>query len=170
MVDHNEKLKPPSSRDASDFKDQGFARPKVLIIVPFKHNVFRIYETLAQLLTSKDDIQVMNKARFEKEFGWDEKDPVTSSDRPEDFRATFSANTDDCFRVGISITKKTLKMYTEFYSADIIIASPLGLRMIIGTEGEKQHEYDFLSSIEMLIMDQADVFMMQNWEHISVSY
>ncbi|OQV16521.1 Digestive organ expansion factor-like protein [Hypsibius exemplaris] len=168
VVAHNAKLTRGTAHEASDFKDQGFTRPKVLIIAPFKHDALRIYEILAELLTGNEDMQVMNKARFEKEFGWDEKDPVANSDRPEDFRATFTGNTDDCFRVGISFTKKTLKMYTEFYSADIIIASPLGLRMIIGTEGEKQHEYDFLSSIEILVMDQADIFMMQNWEHVTL--
>jgi U3 small nucleolar RNA-associated protein 25 len=35
----------------------------------------------------------------------------------------------------MSVSKKTLKLYTEFYSSDIIIASPLGLRTVIGEEG-----------------------------------
>ena len=33
---------------------------------------------------------------------------------------------------------------------------------------EKSHEYDFLSSIEVIILDQTDVFLMQNWEHVQV--
>ncbi len=53
----------------------------------------------------------------------------------DDFKATFAGNTDDHFRIGISVSKKTLKLYSEFYSSDIIIASPLGLRTIIGAEG-----------------------------------
>ena len=33
-------------------------------------------------------------------------------------------------------------------------------------QGDKERNYDFLNSIELLIMDQTEIFMMQNWEHI----
>jgi len=46
------------------------------------------------------------------------------------------------------------------------VASPLGLRLSIGAPGEKAYDYDFLSSIEVLIIDQVEVFLMQNWEHL----
>ena len=35
------------------------------------------------------------------------------------------------FRIGISLMKKCLKLYAKLYSSDIVVASPLGLRMII---------------------------------------
>ena len=48
------------------------------------------------------------------------------------------------------------------------MASPLGLRMIIGGEGDKERDFDYLSSLEIIIVDQMDVFLMQNWDHLLV--
>lgn len=69
---------------------------------------------------------------------------------------------------GVSIVRSSMRLYAPFYSSDIIIASPLGLRTVLGAEGESKRDFDFLSSIELLVVDQADVFLMQNWEHILV--
>lgn len=59
-----------------------------------------------------------------------------------------------------------LQLYADFYSSDIIISSPLGLRLVVGAEGEAERDYDFLASIEMLILDQTELFLMQNWDHL----
>jgi len=64
--------------------------------------------------------------------------------------------------------KSSIRLYAPFYSSDIIIASPLGLRTVLGADGESKRDFDFLSSIDLLVVEQADVFLMQNWEHVLV--
>ncbi|ODN02353.1 Digestive organ expansion factor [Orchesella cincta] len=114
----------------------------------------------------KEKGNVANIKRFVDEFGGQTLFMPKTNPKPEDYMITFNGNVEDNYKIGMAVTKKSVKLYTGFYSSDIIIASPLGLRMIIGAEGEKDRDYDFLSSIEMLIMDQADVFIMQNWDHV----
>ena len=79
---------------------------------------------------------VANKKRFMEEYSGDTLFMPKTNPKPDDYMATFAGNIDDNFKLGISLTKKSVKLYSDFYSSDIIIASPLGLRMIIGAEGE----------------------------------
>jgi len=151
-------------KEIDDCRDQGLTRPKILILVPFRDSCLKIVNNIISIALKGAKGQVMNKKRFQQEFSLSEEVKNDPS-KPDDFKRMFQGNTDDCFRIGLNISKKNIKLYCPFYSADVIIASPLGLRTIIGSESEVQ-EFDFLSSIEMLIMDQTDVFLMQNWEHV----
>lgn len=68
---------------------------------------------------------------------------------------------EDDFRLGISLTKsKSVKLFSSFDHSDIIVSSPLGLRLKIGASGEKDREYSFLSSVECLILDRASTLYM----------
>ncbi|KAJ8309454.1 hypothetical protein KUTeg_014328 [Tegillarca granosa] len=149
----------------SDYRDQGLTRPKVLIVLPFRESALRVVNMMMHLLKSDCENLVSNKKRFLSEYK-EENEKEKSSNKPDDYQAIFTGNTDDHFRIGLGVAKKTLKLYTKFYSSDIILASPLGLRTVIGAEGEKDSDYDFLNSIELLIFDQADIYLMQNWDHI----
>ena len=78
--------------------------------------------------------RVHNQRRFHCEFGLEE--PASRVvPKPSSFTATFTGNTDDCFKVGVAVRGKAVHLYADFYSSDIIVASPLGLRTVIGAEG-----------------------------------
>ncbi|EFO24464.1 hypothetical protein LOAG_04023 [Loa loa] len=150
-------------------RDQGLSRPKVLIICPMKKDVFPIIENFRMLIFGNSDKPfISNYRRFKTEFG-DTGFKISEKRKvPADYRKLMSGNIDDCFRIGVALAKKSLKLYTAFDESDILIASPLGLRMIVGEGGENnaERETDFLASIEVLIIDKADILLMQNWEHL----
>jgi U3 small nucleolar RNA-associated protein 25 len=107
------------------------------------------------------------------------------------------ANDDDDFKIGMSLNPNVVKtkgkkkrvaaengaagssagvavkLFTEFYKSDIILASPIGLKMATTkTEGEDDEEaaasdVDFLSSIDICIVARSDVLAMQNWDHVN---
>ena len=96
--------------------------------------------------------------------------------------------------MGISFpSRNKCKLFADFYASDIIIASPVGLRQAINIgigqdlaekkekgnldvleqeESESEDsdtaevDVDFLSSIELCVVDEAEVFSMQNWQHV----
>ncbi|KAM4543187.1 U3 small nucleolar RNA-associated protein 25 homolog isoform 2-T2 [Odontesthes bonariensis] len=148
-------------------RDQGLTRPKVLILVPFRGVALQVVHALISLLETKGKkIAVSNKKKFKEEFGEEADDKPPNLRRPDDYHAVFSGNVDDHFRIGVSVVKGNVRLYAPFYSSDIIIASPLGLRTVLGAEGESKRDFDFLSSIDLVVLDQADVCLMQNWEHV----
>ncbi|KAL5141102.1 U3 small nucleolar RNA-associated protein 25 [Glycine soja] len=67
----------------------------------------------------------------------------------------------------MTFSRKTIKLFSDFHTSDIIIASALCLVNKIEEAGSnKEKDVDFLSSIEVLIIDHADVISMQNWSHV----
>lgn len=154
-----------SSEDVEVPRDQGFTRPKVLILAPMRNSALEWVRLLERLSGCP---QVDNKGRLEKEFNLpqgavDKLTQPEACDRyPSDHLETFRGNIDDNFLLGVKLTRKSLKLFSAFYESDFIVASPLALRLAI----EKDRGNDFLSSIEVLITDQMDVLAMQNWDHL----
>jgi len=86
--------------------------------------------------------------------------------KPDDYRLLFEGNTDDAFTCGLRLTRKSVKLYSSFYKADLVIGSPLGVRLAMGGEGDKARDCDWLSSVELVAALHCDVLMMQNWAHV----
>jgi U3 small nucleolar RNA-associated protein 25 len=66
-----------------------------------------------------------------------------------------------------------VKLFTQLYKSDIILASPIGLKMATtkdegdDDEEEAASDIDYLSSIDICIVARSDVLAMQNWDHVN---
>ena len=176
-------MKPNSKSEAlGNLRDQGFTRPKVLILLPVRASAKKYVDTILKYLPSTIT-NVKNKQKFDAEFGIRPENDILDEQgrrkseytrdgrrKPEEWIEMFAKNNDDFFRLGMSINRKSCTLYSDFYESDIILASPLGLRLLTGANGQlddtKHVDSDFLSSIEILILDQACGMLMQNWKHV----
>lgn len=171
-------------------QDQGYVRPRVLILCPFRSSARKIVSQIISLLGPNTTVSSMSK--FEEEYGNHHEDANDDDDmeqleggkaahrpqpKPLDYRNLFHDNIDDDFKMGIQINPGQgkgsgnekgayVRLFSDFYVSDIIIASPIGLKLVVENSQNNSLNFDFLSSIEILMIDQADVLYMQNWEHV----
>ncbi|KAL0037821.1 hypothetical protein WJX79_000518 [Trebouxia sp. C0005] len=167
-----------TDRDFEAPRDQGFTRPKVLILLPMRNMALKVILRLLQFTqkeTRADSIQ--GKQRFLEDFGpgedasdeeeLTERGKRVKQQQPADHQALFDGNCDDHFRIGMKITRGSVRLYSDFYESDIIVASPLALATKLTEDEEEGGAADFLSSIEVLLVDRLDVLQMQNWAHMT---
>jgi len=157
-----------SSNDQSspeiDLRDQGFTRPRVLLLLETRQQCYSYIQSLLELFQPS---QKENWSRFQSSF----HDPTPpSSNMPDSYNDIFAGNSDSDFRIGIKFTRTAVKLFSAFYSADILLCSPLGLRRILSHQDPKRRDSDFLSSIEIVVADQLDAMAMQNGEHVKFCF
>lgn len=144
----------------ADYLDQGFTRPKVLIVVPTRDTA---YQVLEKIIDKSGIDQIDKKGKFRDQF-FEESLPPSS--KPKSFQHVFKGNTNDFFVLGVKFTRKAIKLYSNFYQSDIIICSPLGIQLILENTDKKKRQDDFLSSIEISIFDQLHSIEYQNVSHV----
>lgn len=186
-------------------KDQGFVRPRLLILTPLRSTAKRIVHQMVRILGENTSVSGLQK--FDDEYSDLENNDDVSVDwgeeyyqnhrgsggsndvggrrqpgeKPEDWQALFRGNIDDDFKVGIQINPGHgkgkggqkgvyVKLFSDFYLSDIIIASPIGLKFVLesrpASTASHPNNVDFLSSIEQVIVHQFDVLAYQNLEHV----
>ena len=87
--------------------------------------------------------------------------------RPQDYLDLMTGNVDDNFKVGLSVSANSIRAFSPLHQSDVIIASPLSLFQLVGSSKDRNQHFDFLSGIQILFIDQADVILMQNWANVS---
>ncbi|KAI9168766.1 hypothetical protein LWI28_001628 [Acer negundo] len=165
------------------FLDQGFTRPKVLLLLPLRSVALNVVKRLIRLTPKAYKANVEHYDHFCAEFGTGEEEVEKDSNfddtgnlnprkssKPSDFQMLFGGNNDDDFMIGIKFTRRSIKLYNDFYTSDLIVASAVNINAKIGkAEKNKDSNVDYLSSIEVLIIDHADVISMQNWSLLTTA-
>jgi len=146
--------------------DQGFTRPRVLVLLPFRSSCWDTATAMIEMLPGTVRSRVESATKLKLQYFVDAVPPQLRTPRPREFEEIFHGNTDDCFALGVAFTRSSVRLFTTYAKSDIIFASPLGLRLLTGDIGDKRRDTDFLTSIELLVIDQADVMIMQNFEHV----
>lgn len=211
--------------DSDKHRDQGYTRPKVLILLPTKGVCWDFVQCMISLLG--DSASVDNIDRFNVEYGPLDSDNNSDEDDEEEdvnkkrrrktvlkqkgheWNELFgdTINSDDDFKIGLSLTPRVVKqngdkkkskkvtgevtskegegssssgvnvkLFADFYHCDIILASPIGLKMATTNDEDdgnndededEQADTDFLSSIDICLVTRSDVLLMQNWDHVN---
>ena len=158
-------------REQADMRDRGVVRPHVLVMLPMRKDAHELMFIMLKVLEGDDrTLMVDNKKKFCDEYEQLELDEQIDIDtyqkKPDDYKKLFTGLKTDDFRFGMTLTKNNVRFFSAFNSSDVIIGSPAGLRMVIGTEGESHHQFDFLASMQLVVADGVDVFQQQSWENL----
>lgn len=205
--------------DVNRWRDQGYTRPKVLVLLPTRTTCYEYVKKMIRMLGSNTFVD--NMKRFDREYGpivsdrleKDEDDMGNVNDRMRRRLAVLrqkgsewnelfgdDANADDDFVLCLSLTPNfvlsppppvlvrgragalaagapssgvNVKLCADLYQCDIILASPLGLKMVISSNDKddvpsNKADVDFLSSIDVCLIARSDVLLMQNWDHVNI--
>lgn len=156
MLKNNDRISAATSKSLEppeDVRDQGFTRPSTLVLVPFRNSARAFLQSFLDHFSASisstsnsgkpqktQEAQVHHYARFVSQYSLppDAVDKLATAEPgtyPQDHVHTFSGNIDDNFRIGVKVTKRSVRLFEAFYGADLIVASPLGLRLAIEKEG-----------------------------------
>lgn len=154
---------------------RGWTKCRILILVPNKQTAKLWADDIINLV---DFSKLEGEEKLTSQYGALVDDELDSDfelglpyfreaiPKTPEYAWYFRGNLGDDFLLGISVDSSGKpKVCVDRDAADIIIASPLNLRRFIRSKSEDQR-YDFLSSIEICVLDRTEHLELQNPEHL----
>ncbi|KAK7195977.1 hypothetical protein NESM_000531000 [Novymonas esmeraldas] len=147
-----------------ELRDRGFSKTRVCVVCPLRNHAYKFVYTIVSILQA-DPARCPKLAMFEQDFTEIEEavDP-TFRRRPRDYQRSFEGNIDDSFCVGLRLEPARVHVYTHPLNSDVLLCSPLGLRRRIEKNGDVLVS---LSSIEVCLLEDAQMLYQQNWAHVT---
>jgi U3 small nucleolar RNA-associated protein 25 len=151
--------------DDLELRDRGFAKTRLLLVLPMRNLALRYLRMIKEVLGVRDSVGQAKFDMFERDFTEivEAIDPRFGK-RPLEYQRQFDGNINDTFCVGASMRATGVSVYSHVLNSDILVCSPLGLRRRVAKDADVLVS---LSSVEVAVVDQADVLWMQNWEHFT---
>jgi U3 small nucleolar RNA-associated protein 25 len=144
-------------------RDGTFTPTTVLVICPHRLQAFQfISEILNVLPDSFDDVafEVEHGDRLNAEYSVEEVPKFLRRSKPKDWLAVFGGNADPDFKMGIRFFDNKVSLFQQMTKSQLVIASPLGLFL-------HDDSTDFMTSVEILVLDCLDALIMQPWDRLT---
>lgn len=143
--------------------DSSFTPTTVIVLCPQRLQAYQFITELLNCLPETVDgvpFEVENFDRLAPEYSIEDI-PNYLRAKPKDWLDIFAGNTDQNFKMGIRLWNHKIALFQEMAKSQLVIASPLALHQHRAKEAA-----DFLSSVEVLVMDTMDALFMQVWDRL----
>ncbi|OHS95474.1 hypothetical protein TRFO_38426 [Tritrichomonas foetus] len=158
------------NRPSPDFKDSNFTPSVILVLCPHKLQAYQFITDVIKCLPDKVTVKNEEGNEEEQQFQIENFDKLAEytvdkisehylRTRAADWLETFGGNSDSDFKTGIRFFHNKVSLFQGIAKSQLVIASPLALSLF--------EEKNFLSSIEILVLDSIDVLTMQHSDRLA---
>lgn len=147
-----------------DERDSGFTPCTVLVLCPYRHQALQFITAILECLPETLDGEAFEAEhcdRLKNEFSVEEVPRYLLRSKPKDWLEIFAGRTDTEFKMGLRFWDRKVSLFQTMAKSQIIVASPLALFL-----HKEKEAADFMSSVEVMIMDSVDAMAMQAWDRL----
>lgn len=140
----------------SGSRDSGFTPTIILVLCPTRNMAYKFVSQILSFLP--DNIEVEHLDKFNESF-YVEIPPKEAIKKPMDWVEWFGGSNDQNFKTGIRVFEGKISLCQKISKSEIVITSSLSAVL--------HDDHDFLSSIEVAVIDSLDMTEMANMERTS---